>query len=64
MDIKMEQFLLKSGFTNTHISEKVGTSWIFFKFCKKKSSIYGLNFASFQNGGFVQNGHQKFVFLP
>jgi hypothetical protein len=23
MDIKLEQFLQKSGFTNTHISEKV-----------------------------------------
>jgi hypothetical protein len=23
-----------------------------------------LNFASFQNGGFAQNGNKKFVFLP
>jgi hypothetical protein len=73
MDIKLERFLQKSGFTNTHIHIWKSTCWIFFKFCKKTTSIYGqynlpflgkLNLASFQNGGFAQNGHKNLVFLP
>jgi hypothetical protein len=42
----------------------------FLQILQKITSIFGLklpvfeklNFASFQNGGFAQNGHQKIVF--
>jgi hypothetical protein len=40
MDIKLEQFLQKSGFTNTHISEKVHLG--FSSNFQKITSIYGL----------------------
>jgi hypothetical protein len=70
MDIKLEQFLQKSGFTNTHIFEKVDTYWFFFKFYKKLLQymdynlpfLEKLNFASFQNGGFAQNGYKNLFF--
>jgi hypothetical protein len=69
MDIKLEQFWQKSGFTNTHISEKVHIGF-FSNFAKKLLQYMDynlpflgkLNFASFQNGGFAQNGH-KISFL-
>jgi hypothetical protein len=64
----LEQFLQKSGFTNTHLSEKVHLGFSS-KFAKKILQLdYNLlfleklNFSSFQNGGFAQNGHKKFVF--
>jgi hypothetical protein len=68
MDIKLEQFLQKSGFANMHISKKVHLG--FSSNLQKITSIYGLynfpfveklNFASFQNGGFAPNGHKKLV---
>jgi hypothetical protein len=69
MDIKLEQFLQKSGFTNTHISEKVHLGFSS-NFAKKLFQyldynlpfLKKLNFASFQNGGSAQNGHNFFVF--
>jgi hypothetical protein len=70
MDLKLEQFLQKSSFTNTHISEKVHLGFSS-NFAKKKLLQYmdynlsfseKLNFASFQNGGFAQNGHKFFIF--
>jgi hypothetical protein len=72
MDIKLQQFLQNSGFTNTHISEKVHLGFSS-NFAKKKPLQYmdynlpfleKLNFASFQTGGFAQNGHKHLVFLP
>jgi hypothetical protein len=69
MNIKLEQFLQKSGFTNMHLSEKVHLGFSS-KFAKKILQIMDynllflekLNFSSFQNGGFAQNGHKKIVF--
>jgi hypothetical protein len=69
MDIKLEQFSQKSGFTNTHISEKVHLGFSS-NFAKKLLQymdynlpfLEKLNFASFQNGGFAQNGHKNLVF--
>jgi hypothetical protein len=69
MDIKLEQLLQKSGFTNTHISEKVHLGFSS-NFAKKQLQymdynlpfLEKLNFASFQNGGFVKNDHKNLVF--
>jgi hypothetical protein len=71
MDIKLEQFLQKSGFANTHISKKVHLGFSS-NFPKKLLQymdynlpfLEKLNFASFQNGGIAQNGHKILVFLP
>jgi hypothetical protein len=68
-DIKMEQFLQKSGFTNTDIFEK--DILVFLQILQKITSknldcnlpfLEKFNFASFQNGGFAQNGHKNSVF--
>jgi hypothetical protein len=69
MNIKLEQFLQKSGFTNTHISEKAHLEFSS-NFAKKILQymdynlpfLEKLNFSSFQNGGFAQNGHKNLVF--
>jgi hypothetical protein len=71
MDINLEQFLQKSGFTNMHISGKVHLGFSS-NFAKKLLQFMDyhlpflekLTFASFQNGGFAQNGHKSLVFLP